>query len=74
MPETERKASETDAEDLQGNAAGEALRKECERIMALEPEADPENIRHTLLLLNIAPIERLRRSLLRGRGLRANRL
>ena len=30
------------------------------------PEADPDNVRHTLILLEMPPAERLARSLLRG--------
>lgn len=32
------------------------------------PQADPDNVRHTLILLEQPPIERLRRSLTRGRS------
>ena len=38
-----------------------------ERIRDAHPEADPDNIRHTLILLEETPIERLRRALRRGR-------
>lgn len=44
-----------------------ALAVESERISKRYPGTDPENIRHTLILLNEKPIERLRRALLRGR-------
>jgi hypothetical protein len=37
------------------------------RIMQRHTDADPDNLRHTLLLLQKQPIERLRRALLRGR-------
>ena len=37
------------------------------QVLAVYPEADPDNVRHTLVLLELPPIERLRRSLLRGR-------
>jgi hypothetical protein len=38
-------------------------------VLAVRPEADPDNVRHTLILLEQAPLERLRRSLVRGRAL-----
>lgn len=40
---------------------------EVDRIMAKHPRASREDVRHTLLLLDQKPIERLRRGLLRGR-------
>lgn len=33
------------------------------------PKADPDNVRHTLILLQHPPLERLRKSLTRGRAL-----
>jgi transcriptional regulator with XRE-family HTH domain len=38
-----------------------------DKIMRRQPFLDRENVRHTLLLLQEAPIQRLRRSLIRGR-------
>jgi hypothetical protein len=38
-------------------------------VLAVRPEADPDNVRHTLILLKQPPLERLRRSLTRGRAL-----
>ena len=38
------------------------------KIMAAHPNADPDNIRHTLILLEEPPLERLQRSLIRGRA------
>jgi lambda repressor-like predicted transcriptional regulator len=43
------------------------LMDEVNRIVKRHPGADPDNIRHTLLLLDEEPIERLRRALRRGR-------
>ena len=37
-------------------------------VLAVRPEADPDNVRHTLILLEQPPLERLRRSLTRGRA------
>jgi hypothetical protein len=41
---------------------------ESERIRKLHKNVDRDNVRHTLLLLDEKPIERLRRALLRGRS------
>jgi hypothetical protein len=38
------------------------------KILAAHPGADPDNIRHTLILLEQPPLERLQRSLIRGRA------
>ena len=38
-------------------------------VLAIRPEADPDNVRHTLILLEQPPLERLRKSLTRGRAL-----
>ena len=45
-----------------------ALMKEVDRIVKRHPGTDPENVRHTLLLLREKPIERLRRALMRAQG------
>ena len=43
---------------------------ECVReVLDRHPEADPDNVRHTLILLEQPPLERLRRSLIRGRSI-----
>jgi hypothetical protein len=44
-----------------------SLVAESERISKRHPGSDRDNIRHTLLLLNERPVERLRRALRRGR-------
>jgi len=38
-----------------------------EQVLAAHPDADPDNVRHTLILLEEPPLERLQRSLIRGR-------
>ena len=38
-------------------------------VLAERPEADPDNVRHTLILLQHPPLERLQKSLTRGRAL-----
>ena len=45
------------------------LLAESNRISRRNRDVDPDNVRHTLLLLNDKPIERLRRALQRGRPL-----
>jgi hypothetical protein len=43
------------------------LMEAVDKVMARHPDADRDNVRHTLILLDYPPIERLRRSLIRGR-------
>jgi len=43
-----------------------SLLEELERVLSRHKQADRENVRHTLLLLQEKPIERLRRALTRG--------
>lgn len=38
------------------------------KILAANPQADPDNVRHTLILLEQPPFDRLQRSLIRGRA------
>ena len=45
------------------------LARTVERVLCNAPQADRDNVWHTLLLLAEAPVSRLRRSLLRGRRL-----
>jgi len=45
------------------------LMKSVNAVLAVRPEADPDNVRHTLILLELPPLERLKRSLTRGRAL-----
>ena len=47
----------------------ERLMESVQEVLARHPEADPDNVRHTLILLEQPPLERLRRSLIRGRSL-----
>jgi hypothetical protein len=44
------------------------LHARTEKILSAHPSADPDNIRHTLILLEQPPLERLQRSLIRGRA------
>ena len=45
------------------------LMNDVRAVLAVHPQADPDNVRHTLILLEQPPLERLRRSLTRGRAL-----
>lgn len=38
------------------------------KVLAAHPHADPDNVRHTLILLEQPPLDRLQRSLIRGRA------
>lgn len=38
------------------------------KVLMAHPQADPDNVRHTLILLEQPPLERLQRSLIRGRA------
>jgi hypothetical protein len=44
------------------------LSMRVEKVLAANPHADPDNVRHTLILLEQPPLERLQRSLIRGRA------
>jgi hypothetical protein len=52
---------------------GRRLAARVESIVRKHPEADPENVRLTLIALELTPEERLERSLRRGRGFAAFR-
>jgi hypothetical protein len=45
------------------------LMDDVRKVLKAHPQADPDNVRHTLILLKLPPLERLRRSLTRGRAL-----
>jgi transcriptional regulator with XRE-family HTH domain len=47
---------------------GRALRRRVTAIRKRHPEIDPDTVRHTLILLDEKPVERLRRALRRGRN------
>jgi hypothetical protein len=46
---------------------------EVDHVLARYPEADPEDVRLTLISLQLPPLARLNRSLRRGRGFAAFR-
>jgi hypothetical protein len=54
--------------DAQARIWAKRLSIRVEKILVAHPEADRDNVRHTLILLEQPPLERLRRSLTRGRA------
>jgi hypothetical protein len=44
------------------------LSARVQKVLAAHPDADPDNVRHTLILLEMPPLERLQRSLIRARA------
>jgi hypothetical protein len=60
---------QTDSREREASRWAARLMKSVRAVLALRPEADPDNVRHTLILLELPPLERLRRSLTRGRAL-----
>ena len=47
-------------------AKARRMMERVNRVVRRNPNADPDNVRHTLILLEEEPIERLRRALLRA--------
>jgi hypothetical protein len=58
----------TDTDPSRDHAQVRARLEEARRICAAEPDASFENVWHALFLLELMPIERLNRGLLRGRA------
>jgi hypothetical protein len=58
-----------DSRERQASRWAARLMKSVRAVLAVRPEADPDNVRHTLILLEQSPLVRLRRSLTRGRAL-----
>jgi len=44
------------------------LSAQVRKVLSTHPHANADNIRHTLILLELPPLERLQRSLIRGRA------
>jgi hypothetical protein len=44
------------------------LGRDVEAVLSAHPDADPDDVRHTLVMLRMSPWERLERSLRRGRA------
>jgi hypothetical protein len=55
------------------NRWGKKLAADVAAVMSRHPEADPEDVRLTLISLQSPPLARLNRSLRRGRGFAAFR-
>jgi hypothetical protein len=58
--------------EAEAKAWAEKLARDTRAVLEKFPEADPDNVRHALILMQQPPEERLARSLLRG-GARAKR-
>lgn len=58
----------TDREQREAIDRASRLMESVQAVLARHPDADPDSVRHTLILLGQPPIERLRRSLIRGRS------
>ena len=58
-----------DSRERQATQWAARLMESVRAVMAQRPEADMDNVRHTLILLEVPPLERLRKSLTRGRAL-----
>ena len=54
-------------EELKLQRWARELAVSVQEVLKDHPGADPDNVRHTLILLELPPVERLRRSLTRGR-------
>jgi len=59
--------------DAQVRRWGRRLAADVQSVIARHPKADPEVVRLTLISLQSPPLERLNRSLRRGRGFAAFR-
>jgi hypothetical protein len=61
------KAVQNDA-DVSAQHWAEKICTRVDTVLKAHPEADRDNVRHTLILLEQPPLERLQRSLIRGRA------
>ncbi|HEV2330779.1 MAG TPA: hypothetical protein VGY56_18520 [Verrucomicrobiae bacterium] len=62
-----RLAAQSD-KDIKARRWARRLSMRVKKIVAAHPGADPDNIRHALILLELPPFARLQRSLIRGRA------
>jgi hypothetical protein len=68
-PEKKRPARDSVASNReQAHKWGRRLAKSVSNVLEQFPNADADNVRHTLILLEKPPLERLQRSLLRSRA------
>jgi hypothetical protein len=54
--------------DAKAQCWARRLSRRVEKILVAHRHADRDNVRHNLILLEYPPLERLRRSLIRGRA------
>ena len=62
------KQSEVQIGQADAQAWARQISSRVSEVLADHPDADPDNVRHTLILLEKAPLERMQRSLIRGRA------
>ncbi len=60
------RVAKKDSREREARRWAAKVMKSVRAVLAERPEADPDNVRHTLILLELPPLERLRRSLTRG--------
>jgi hypothetical protein len=70
-PASKKKAT-SDLKERRAIRWAQRLSAKVQAVLEAHPGADPDNVRHTLILLEKPPLERLQLSLLRGRA-HANR-
>ena len=63
-----RRASSSNISPAQARRWARRLTARVEQVLAVHPDADRDNVRHTFILLEQSPHERLQRSLIRGRA------
>jgi hypothetical protein len=67
-----RKKATIDLKQRRAIHWAQRLNAQVQAVLKAHPGADPDNVRHTVILLQKPPLERLELSLLRGRA-HANR-
>ncbi len=68
MPNIKRRNSAYEVTAARARRRAGRLGRRADKVLAAHPQADPDNIRHTLILLELPPLERLQRSLTRARA------
>ena len=62
------RSSSSNVSPAQARRWARRLTARVEQVLAAHPDADRDNVRHTFILLEQSPLERLQRSLIRGRA------
>src|SRR5260221_12570956 len=62
------RAKKKDSRERQASRWAARLMKSVRAVLAARPEADPDNVRHTLILLEQSPLVRVSGRLTRGRA------